>query len=116
MADSLGSPEWRREYERSLENPASFWEKQAGQLPWLEQPTDILSQDANGTIRWFAGGLTNTCWLALDRHCDEGRQDSDGPHLRLTRYRSDTALQLPGASRPCGPRSRHVARPRRRKR
>ena len=75
MAASLGSPEWRREYERSLENPASFWEKQAGQLPWLEQPTDILSQDANGTIRWFAGGLTNTCWLALDRHCDEGRQD-----------------------------------------
>jgi len=24
-------------------------------------------------LRWFAGGLTNTCYNALDRHVDEGR-------------------------------------------
>ena len=75
MNSSTGSPGWRREYQRSLEYPTDFWKEQAEQLPWLAPPREILSKDANGTNRWFAGGLTNTCWLALDRHCDEGRED-----------------------------------------
>lgn len=75
MNSSTGSPGWRREYQRSLEDPTDFWKEQAEQLPWLAPPREILSKDANGTNRWFAGGLTNTCWLALDRHCDEGRED-----------------------------------------
>lgn len=75
MNTSMGSPGWRREYQRSLEDPSAFWKDQAEQLPWLTPPEQILSKDGNGTNRWFAGGLTNTCWLALDRHCDAGRGD-----------------------------------------
>ena len=75
MNTSLGSPGWRREYQRSLDDPEDFWKEQAEQLPWLESPRHILSKDANGTTRWFAGGITNTCWLALDRHCEAGRSE-----------------------------------------
>ena len=75
MNTSLGSSGWRREYQRSLEDPEDFWKEQAEQLPWLESPRHILSKDANGTTRWFAGGITNTCWLALDRHCEAGRSE-----------------------------------------
>lgn len=98
MTASLGSPGWRREHERSLADPASFWKQQAEQLPWLEPPRDILSRDANGTNRWFAGGLTNTCWLALDRHCEEGRHDQtalvyDSPVTGQVRHTSFAELR-----------------------
>ena len=36
-------------------------------------PPSILEQDDNGAWRWFRGGLTNSCWLALDRHVQSGR-------------------------------------------
>ncbi|MFV2089854.1 MAG: propionyl-CoA synthetase [Pseudomonadales bacterium] len=61
------------EYERSLTDPEGFWREQARALPWIEFPTTILDQDANGAWRWFRGGKTNTCWLALDRHVESGR-------------------------------------------
>ena len=32
-----------------------------------------MEQDGNGAWRWFRGGKTNTCWLALDRHVEAGR-------------------------------------------
>ncbi len=63
------------EYQRSLTDPEGFWADQAKQLPWVEFPKQILSQDDNGAWRWFAGGKTNTAWLALDRHVEAGRGD-----------------------------------------
>ncbi len=70
MTSSLA---WRREYDAAIRDPQAFWQKQANNLPWLRPPKHILKHDANGTPRWFAGGLTNTSWLAIDRHCDDGR-------------------------------------------
>ncbi len=58
---------------QSLSDPEGFWRERAAEIPWLEFPRTILDQDANGAWRWFGGGRTNTCWLALDRHVDEGR-------------------------------------------
>ncbi len=62
-------------YQRSLTDPEGFWGEQAEALPWFEPPGKILSQDENGVWRWFAGGRTNTCYLALDRHVEAGRGD-----------------------------------------
>ena len=98
MNSLIGSPGWRREYQRSLEDPTDFWKQQAEQLPWLAPPRKILSKDTNGTNRWFAGGLTNTSWLALDRHCDEGREDNtaliyDSPVTGQIRQFSFAALR-----------------------
>ena len=63
------------EYQRSLTDPEGFWREQAESLPWYEFPPTILSQDENGAWRWFEGGVTNTCYLALDRHVEAGRGD-----------------------------------------
>ena len=68
-----GSEAWHREFQSALAEPARFWREKAEDLPWLEPPKHSLSHDANGTPRWFAGGLTNTSWLAVDRHCDDDR-------------------------------------------
>lgn len=73
MRTVAGSPDWQREYQATLRSPETFWRDKANELPWLQAPTQTLTVDANGTPRWFAGGLTNTCWLAVDRHCDAGR-------------------------------------------
>jgi acyl-coenzyme A synthetase/AMP-(fatty) acid ligase len=64
------------EYQRSLLDPEGFWREQAELLPWFRPPQTILSQDDNGAWRWFAGGRTNTCYLALDRHVEAGRGDA----------------------------------------
>ncbi|MDP6376889.1 MAG: propionyl-CoA synthetase [Pseudomonadales bacterium] len=64
---------YQEEYARSLEDPQTFWAEQARALPWYEFPPVILDQDDNGAWRWFRGGKTNSCWLALDRHVDDGR-------------------------------------------
>ncbi len=64
------------EYRRSLADPEGFWRERAAELPWLEFPPTVLDRDGKGAWRWYHGGLTNTCWLALDRHVDEGRGDA----------------------------------------
>ncbi len=60
-------------YQRSLADPAGFWEEQARAIDWFQFPTDILSTDDQGLYRWFKGGTLNTCHLALDVHVADGR-------------------------------------------
>ena len=59
----------------SLTDPAGFWAAQARHLHWDKQPTEPLSQDANGAYRWFKGGELNTSFLCLDFHVAHGRAD-----------------------------------------
>ena len=69
-----------------------FWRDRARELPWLEFPSTVLDRDSKGAWRWYHGGQTNTCWLALDRHVEEGRGDAtalihDSPVTgRIVRY------------------------------
>ncbi len=64
------------EFRRSIEDPVAFWREQAGAIAWFEFPHTILDTDTNGTARWYQGGRLNTCWLALDRHIEDGRGDT----------------------------------------
>ena len=61
------------EYRRSIDDPAAFWKEKAREIDWFEFPTTILDRDPNGASRWFRGGKLNSCWLALDRHVEQGR-------------------------------------------
>lgn len=63
------------EYRRSLADPEGFWRERAAELPWLEFPPTVLDRDSRGAWRWYHGGKTNSCWLALDRHVEAGRGD-----------------------------------------
>ncbi|MEZ4387007.1 MAG: propionyl-CoA synthetase [Candidatus Krumholzibacteriia bacterium] len=60
-------------HELSVSNPRFFWRQKMGLIPWLEEPTEILTQDEHGHDRWFEGGVLNTCQIALDHHVDHGR-------------------------------------------
>ena len=61
------------EYRRSIDDPVAFWREKARDIDWFEFPTTILDRDPNGASRWFRGGKLNSCWLALDRHVEQGR-------------------------------------------
>ncbi|MFM2231014.1 MAG: Propionate--CoA ligase [Bacteroidota bacterium] len=62
-------------YQESLGNKELFWQNQSQQLPWFKVPSTILSEDANGYPLWFADGVTNACYLALDQHIEAGYGD-----------------------------------------
>lgn len=59
-------------YKESLENPEQFWSNQANVLDWFKKPTNLLSKDANGYPLWFEDGELNACYLALDKHINDG--------------------------------------------
>ncbi|MCC6459144.1 MAG: propionyl-CoA synthetase [Saprospiraceae bacterium] len=60
-------------YQKSMAEPLAFWQEQAQAIDWYRFPKKILSQDRHGLWRWYADGLLNTCYLALDRHVQAGR-------------------------------------------
>ncbi|MDX1392691.1 MAG: AMP-binding protein, partial [Rheinheimera sp.] len=67
------SGRYQQHYQASIDSPESFWQQQAEQLAWYKAPRQILQpQDANHH-RWFADGVLNTAYLALDWHIEQGR-------------------------------------------
>ncbi len=62
-------------YNKSITSSEAFWKEQANQLEWYNQPTNILSTDKNGYPLWFADGELNVCYLALDKHIQDGYGD-----------------------------------------
>jgi propionyl-CoA synthetase len=64
---------YEHEYRQSVTDPEGFWLKQASVLDWFKAPMIGVSNDENNIERWFTDGELNTCWLALDYHCSQGR-------------------------------------------
>ena len=62
-------------YNKSITSSEAFWAEQANKLEWYNQPSNILSTDKNGYPLWFADGELNACYLALDKHIQEGYGD-----------------------------------------
>lgn len=62
-------------YKESIENPEGFWKKQADGIDWFTKPQTILSKDANDYPLWFKDGELNACYLALDKHINDGHGD-----------------------------------------
>jgi propionyl-CoA synthetase len=62
-------------YARSLADPESFWGEASQAIDWYEPPKRIFDKDAGVYGRWFTGGVTNTCYNAIDRHVERGRGD-----------------------------------------
>ena len=58
-------------YRQSIEQPEAFWAEQARRIHWDTPPARILDQSDPPFRRWFAGGTTNLCYNAVDRHLDE---------------------------------------------
>lgn len=55
-------------YRQSIDAPEAFWAEQAKLIDWKTPPQQILDASNAPFARWFAGGTTNLCHNAVDRH------------------------------------------------
>jgi len=60
-------------YRESLKNPEGFWGQAASELDWSKSWERVLDSRDAPFYEWFSGGEINTCYNALDRHCESGR-------------------------------------------
>ena len=60
-------------YQRACRDPEGFWAEAAQAVDWIEAPKTIFDPHAGVYGRWFAEGVCNTCWNAVDRHVMKGR-------------------------------------------
>ncbi len=78
-------------YQESVDDPKTFWDKQAERLDWFKKWDNTLDWDFNDVhIRWYEGGKLNVSYNCLDRHL-ETRADqaaliweSDDPNVDRT--------------------------------
>ncbi|NVE95903.1 acetate--CoA ligase [Altererythrobacter lutimaris] len=64
-------------YRQSVEDPDTFWLEQAKRLDWFKQPTKGGAWSFDPVdIKWYADGVLNLCYNAVDRHVEAGRGDN----------------------------------------
>jgi propionyl-CoA synthetase len=68
--------EYERAYREAVEYPETFWGRAAEDVPWFRGYERVLNRDNPPFYRWFEGGLVNSCYAALDIHCENGRGDN----------------------------------------
>ena len=64
-------------YQRSIEDPVTFWKQQAHCINWIKFPTKIqdVSFDSNDVhISWYTDGELNLCYNCIDRHLADKSQ------------------------------------------
>lgn len=64
---------YRDLYQQSLAGPEVFWRQAARDVSWVQAPTRAFFPDQGLYGRWFADGVCNTCFNAVDRHVHDGR-------------------------------------------
>ena len=62
-------------YNYASENPEAFWGELAENVHWYKKWDKVLDESDAPFYRWFAGGLTNVCYNAVDLHVEQGRGD-----------------------------------------
>jgi propionyl-CoA synthetase len=67
------SSRYHEVYARWQRDPLGFWGEAAADIEWIEKPKTVFDAKAGIYGRWFAGGVCNTCFNAVDRHVDAGR-------------------------------------------
>ena len=60
-------------YQTSLDTPDVFWADIASDLVWTKPWEKVLDDSNSPYYEWFSGGELNTCYNALDRHCEGDR-------------------------------------------
>ncbi len=61
--------QYQAEYQRSVENPETFWAQHAERFEWQQKWDKVLEWDFVGhDVKWFLNGKLNITENALDRH------------------------------------------------
>ncbi len=55
-------------YRRSIQDRDAFWAEQSRLIDWQQAPQTICDYSRPPFTNWFAGGTTNLCHNAVDRH------------------------------------------------
>ena len=53
--------------------PTAFWAQAAEDISWIKRGTVCRDTSRPPFVRWFPGGVLNTCYNAVDRHIERGR-------------------------------------------
>jgi propionyl-CoA synthetase len=69
------SSRYHEVYARWQRDPEGFWGEAAAEIDWFEHPKAVFDPKAGIYGRWFPGGVTNTCFNAVDRQVNAGRGD-----------------------------------------
>ena len=64
------------EWERSIKNPQEFWAEKAKAIDWFRTWDKVLDDSNPPFYKWFAGGVLNICYNALDRHLKTPRKNA----------------------------------------
>ncbi|MFT4618772.1 MAG: propionyl-CoA synthetase [Polaromonas sp.] len=59
-------------YDAWKADPEAFWMDQADAIDWVKAPSKALTDDNAPLYEWFADGMVNGCYNALDRHVEAG--------------------------------------------
>jgi len=66
-------PLYLEAYRQSVQDPVSFWEKQAHLLDWDRPWQKVLDNSNPPFTKWYVGGYLNACYNSIDRHILAGR-------------------------------------------
>jgi propionyl-CoA synthetase len=66
------SDSYEQAYRHSLEDPEGFWAQAAEDVHWYKKWDKVLDDSRPPFYRWFAGGIVNSCYNALDLHVENG--------------------------------------------
>lgn len=68
---------YKKQYQQSINEPEVFWAKAAAGISWNKPWDKVLDTADKPFYQWFPGAEMNTCYNALDRHCEAGRGGQD---------------------------------------
>ncbi len=69
-------------YDEAEQDWKGFWLKQAKNLHWFKEPTEILDAADPPFYKWFKDGRINASYNCLDRHVEAGIGDRVAYHWR----------------------------------
>ena len=66
----ISEEDFNTEYQESIINPESFWQKKAEEtLDWFSNWDEVAASDLEaGKVAWFKTGKLNACFNCVDRH------------------------------------------------
>jgi acetyl-CoA synthetase len=68
----ISEEDFNTEYQESIINPESFWQKKAEEtLDWFSNWNEVAASDMEaGEVAWFKTGKLNACFNCVDRHLE----------------------------------------------
>ena len=68
----ISEEDFSTEYQESINNPESFWQKKAEEtLDWFSNWDEVAASDMEaGEVAWFKTGKLNACFNCVDRHLE----------------------------------------------